>query len=226
MRVRACECAGGLWQAAAEWPVLLRCAATTQRALCAAPTRVNARVCAGRPPWTRARSTPPTLGTSPPVGLVVHGTTLVHAGCVCAPYQHHCPPHTTATRCAGDVWYFPPNVPHSILGLGAAGCTFVAGYNAGDFDELKAFSASSWLATVPVDTLGQVRGAPWGLLAALPHAPRQLRAPQPRCPQNSHTNRTATRPSASRCHRRSSCLTASAPARSSRRSCRSASWQP
>jgi hypothetical protein len=33
---------------------------------------------------------------------------------------------------------------------------FVTGYKSPDLDELKAFSASSWLATLPVETLAQV----------------------------------------------------------------------
>jgi hypothetical protein len=56
---------------------------------------------------------------------------------------------------AGDVWYFPANLPHSFVGLEPTGCLFVSGYKSADFDELKAFSASSWLATLPVDTLAQ-----------------------------------------------------------------------
>lgn len=56
---------------------------------------------------------------------------------------------------AGDVWYFPANLPHSFVGLEPDGCLFVSGYKSPDFDELKAFSASSWLATLPVDTLAQ-----------------------------------------------------------------------
>lgn len=62
-----------------------------------------------------------------------------------------------ANRAAGDLWYFPANVPHSIVGLGPSGCTYVTGYNAPDFNELTSFSASSWLATVPLATLAQVR---------------------------------------------------------------------
>jgi oxalate decarboxylase len=62
-----------------------------------------------------------------------------------------------AQHAAGDLWYFPPNVPHSILGLAPSGCTYVSGYNAPDFNESRAFSASSWLATVPQATLAQVR---------------------------------------------------------------------
>jgi hypothetical protein len=56
------------------------------------------------------------------------------------------------------VWYFPANLPHSLVGLEPDGCQFVSGYKSPDFDERQAFSASSWLATLPVDTLAQVGG--------------------------------------------------------------------
>jgi hypothetical protein len=71
---------------------------------------------------------------------------------------------------AGDLWYFPPNVPHSIVGLSPAGCTYVTGYNAPDFNELRAFSASSWLATVHVATLAQVRDCS---MHSMRHTPEQ-----------------------------------------------------
>ncbi|KAF6259616.1 RmlC-like cupin [Scenedesmus sp. NREL 46B-D3] len=67
-------------------------------------------------------------------------------------------PSDTWNFTAGDLWYFPPNVPHSIVGLAPSGCTFVTGYNAPDFNEARAFSASSWLSTVPVATLAQALG--------------------------------------------------------------------
>jgi len=61
---------------------------------------------------------------------------------------------------AGDTWYFPANLPHSFVGLEPHGCQFVSGYKSPNFDELQAFSASTWLATIPVDTLAQVASFP------------------------------------------------------------------
>jgi ribosomal protein L16 Arg81 hydroxylase len=66
----------------------------------------------------------------------------------------HDAPHDVLA--AGDVWYFPANLPHSFVGLEPDGCMFVSGYKSPDFDELRAFSASSWLATLSVETLAQV----------------------------------------------------------------------
>ncbi|KAK9837295.1 hypothetical protein WJX81_004372 [Elliptochloris bilobata] len=64
----------------------------------------------------------------------------------------------------GDVWFFPSNLPHTVVGLEGgceyiAGCEYVAGYNAGDFqDDTQAFSLSSWLASVPAHITAQALG--------------------------------------------------------------------
>ena len=58
---------------------------------------------------------------------------------------------------AGDIWYFPSNQGHSILGLAPEGCTFIAAYNEGGFDEqVDAKGLSNWLATAPPEIVGQV----------------------------------------------------------------------
>lgn len=59
---------------------------------------------------------------------------------------------------AGDIWYFPSNTGHAILGLEPTGCSFVAGFDDGAFDEINSFSMSSWLATVSPDILAQSLG--------------------------------------------------------------------
>jgi hypothetical protein len=57
----------------------------------------------------------------------------------------------------GDVWYFPTNVGHAILGL-SQGCSYVAAYNRGDFDELKdGRGLSNWLSTAPLPIVAQAR---------------------------------------------------------------------
>jgi hypothetical protein len=88
-------------------------------------------------------------------------TGVFNASCSCqnSTADGHSTPsqHCMSRSAAGDVWYFPANLAHSIVGLEPEGCAFVSGYKSPDFDELKSFSASSWLATLPVDTLAQVR---------------------------------------------------------------------
>jgi hypothetical protein len=57
------------------------------------------------------------------------------------------------------------------MGMAPSGCTFVTGYNAPDFNESRAFSASSWLATLPKATLAQVRHV--GLMVLCMFVPSQ-----------------------------------------------------
>jgi oxalate decarboxylase len=67
-------------------------------------------------------------------------------------------PTDTWNFTAGDVWYFPANVPHSIAGAPPTGCGFVSGFNTPNMDERDAISASGWLASLPKDVLAQVSG--------------------------------------------------------------------
>jgi oxalate decarboxylase len=47
---------------------------------------------------------------------------------------------------AGDLWYFPAGLPHSIQGLGAGGCEFLLVFDQGDFSEDDTFLLSEFLA--------------------------------------------------------------------------------
>lgn len=47
---------------------------------------------------------------------------------------------------AGDLWYFPAGLPHSIQGLGAEGCEFLLVFDQGDFSEDDTFLLSEFLA--------------------------------------------------------------------------------
>lgn len=70
---------------------------------------------------------------------------------------------------AGDIWYFPSNVGHAILGLNQ-GCNFIAVYNSGSFDEaVNSRGISNWLATAPPEIVAQVQVAS----SAFPLASRQ-----------------------------------------------------
>lgn len=58
---------------------------------------------------------------------------------------------------AGDVWFFPANLPHVIIGGGDAGCTFVAVYDQGNFDErVNARGLSDWITSAPAGVAAQV----------------------------------------------------------------------
>ncbi len=55
----------------------------------------------------------------------------------------------------GDLWYFPPGVPHSIQGLGSDGCEFLLVFDDGEFDEDGTFLLSDWFKHVPPEVLGK-----------------------------------------------------------------------
>jgi oxalate decarboxylase len=52
----------------------------------------------------------------------------------------------------GDLWYFPPGIPHSIQGL-EEGCEFLLVFDDGSFSDLDTFSISDWFAHTPKDVL-------------------------------------------------------------------------
>ncbi len=59
----------------------------------------------------------------------------------------------------GDLWLFPPGIPHSIQGLGPDGYRF---FDDGNFDEFHTFLITDWLAHTPKEVLGKnfnVQGA-------------------------------------------------------------------
>ena len=55
----------------------------------------------------------------------------------------------------GDLWLFPPGVPHSIQGLGPDGCRFLLVFDGGNFDEFHTFLITDWLAHTPREVLAK-----------------------------------------------------------------------
>jgi oxalate decarboxylase len=53
----------------------------------------------------------------------------------------------------GDLWYFPPGVPHSIQGLGPDGCEFLLVFDDGNFSEYETVLLTDWMAHTPHDVL-------------------------------------------------------------------------
>lgn len=53
---------------------------------------------------------------------------------------------------AGDLWYFPSGVPHSIKGL-SEGAEFILAFDDGSFSENSTFSITDWFAHTPKDVL-------------------------------------------------------------------------
>ncbi|QRV88482.1 oxalate decarboxylase [Ceratobasidium sp. AG-Ba] len=57
----------------------------------------------------------------------------------------------------GDLWYFPPGIPHVLQGLDdvADGCEFLLVFDQGDFSEDSTFSVTDWMAHVPKEVLSR-----------------------------------------------------------------------
>jgi oxalate decarboxylase len=55
----------------------------------------------------------------------------------------------------GDLWLFPPGIPHSIQGLGPDGCRFLLVFDDGNFDEFHTFLITDWLAHTPKEVLSK-----------------------------------------------------------------------
>jgi oxalate decarboxylase len=68
----------------------------------------------------------------------------------------------------GDLWYFPPGIPHSLQGLGPDGAEFLLVFDDGEFDEDNTFLLSDWLKHTPPEVLAKNFGTPASIFAGLP----------------------------------------------------------
>ncbi|QRV73697.1 oxalate decarboxylase [Ceratobasidium sp. AG-Ba] len=57
----------------------------------------------------------------------------------------------------GDLWNFPPGIPHVLQGLDdvADGCEFLLVFDQGDFSEDSTFSVTDWMAHIPKEVLSR-----------------------------------------------------------------------
>ncbi len=69
---------------------------------------------------------------------------------------------------AGDLWYFPPSIPHSIQGTGEDGVEFLLVFDDGAFSEDSTFLLSDLFAHLPRDVLARNLGWPEAALACIP----------------------------------------------------------
>ncbi len=56
---------------------------------------------------------------------------------------------------AGDLWYFPQGIPHSIQGLGPEGCEFLLVFDQGTFSEDATTLISDWLIHTPPEVVAK-----------------------------------------------------------------------
>jgi oxalate decarboxylase len=68
----------------------------------------------------------------------------------------------------GDLWLFPPGVPHSIQGLGPDGCRFLLVFDDGNFDEFHTFLITDWLSHTPKEVLAKNFDEPQSTFDAVP----------------------------------------------------------
>jgi oxalate decarboxylase len=73
----------------------------------------------------------------------------------------------------GDLWYFPPGIPHSIQGL-EQGCEFLLVFDDGSFSDLNTFSISDWFAHTPRDVLSANFGVLESVFANIPTGQRYI----------------------------------------------------
>jgi oxalate decarboxylase len=60
----------------------------------------------------------------------------------------------------GDIWYFPPGLPHSLQGLGPSGAEFVLAFDNGRASEFNTLMLTDWIAHTPPDILAANFGVP------------------------------------------------------------------
>jgi oxalate decarboxylase len=60
----------------------------------------------------------------------------------------------------GDLWYFPPGLPHSLQGLGPTGAEFMLAFDNGKATEFNTLLLTDWIAHTPPDVLARNFGVP------------------------------------------------------------------
>lgn len=67
----------------------------------------------------------------------------------------------------GDLWFFPPGIPHTIQGL-EGGCEFLLLFDDGKFSDLSTLSLSDWFSHTPRDVLSANFGVPDWVFSNIP----------------------------------------------------------
>jgi oxalate decarboxylase len=76
--------------------------------------------------------------------------------------------HFAADVKAGDLWYFPGGVPHSIQGLGPNGCEFLLVFDDPHFSEDSTLLITEWMNRTPRDILAKNFGVSEQVFADIP----------------------------------------------------------
>jgi oxalate decarboxylase len=73
---------------------------------------------------------------------------------------------------AGDLWFFPSGIPHSIQGLSPDGCEFLLAFTDGSFSEDNTFAITDLFAHMPKQALAKNFGVSLEALARIPSGER------------------------------------------------------
>ncbi|MBN9212193.1 MAG: cupin [Microbacterium sp. 71-36] len=68
----------------------------------------------------------------------------------------------------GDLWYFPPGLPHSLQGLGPDGAEFVLAFDDGSQSESNTLLLTDWFAHTPPEVLAKNFGVAQSVFADIP----------------------------------------------------------
>ncbi|MGI4983821.1 MAG: cupin domain-containing protein, partial [Janthinobacterium lividum] len=74
----------------------------------------------------------------------------------------------------GDIWYFPPGLPHSLQGLGPDGAEFVLAFDNGKAGEFNTLMVTDFLAHTPPEVLAQNFGLPQEAFKNIPTEQRWI----------------------------------------------------
>ena len=69
---------------------------------------------------------------------------------------------------AGDLWYFPAGLPHSLQGLGPRGAEFVLAFDNGKQSESNTLLLTDWIAHTPPEVLAKNFGVPRTVFENIP----------------------------------------------------------
>jgi len=73
-----------------------------------------------------------------------------------------------ADTTVGDLWYFPPGIPHSIQGLRPDGAKFLLVFDDGHFSEHETVLLTDWIAHTPKDVLAKNFGISYKAMENFP----------------------------------------------------------
>lgn len=68
----------------------------------------------------------------------------------------------------GDLWYFPPGLPHSLQGLGPDAAEFVLTFGNGAASEFNTLPATDWLAHIPLEMVAATFNLDAAVVARFP----------------------------------------------------------